>query len=523
MFSLASPGAATSLPSLRLACPSASALPPRPPHPPPRSPAVARSDGDTVVRQSIPFCSFNCHELTEVTASKDFDPGRMGDFQALVVAKCQSCSVKTDMCDACQCNRSAQEILLNQLIAIFDHPNLVRKLDQKCLESIFALITSFISREIPLIKVLPATFLCERSELFCDTAWPLLSLAYKLLSGVIVSSHVPPNAISPHVSSQFLGLLFRCLSSPDSRERQQIKLILFAVSARLPDRAHLIAGFISKSFIDSIFNEPITFGLAQLFELFGHLIQSIPIFASSTFDVALRQQFFPLHLSSEYLRYSPQLTACVMALLARNPRNVDDLILFLLRHFPCASQQKQVQFLDEIASVVERFWEALAPRTARILFERLSRLYPSTCAEISEKSLGLVYAPGFAQLLKQYYLTLAPVLIERALEVSKGHWNYASSAMAFSLLQELSRLDRQNFVKIQSQIGKVTSLEDEEQQRAIAWDQIAHGTFMPVRPSTSRTEHLKVVAPIHRTAIATSGRPTAKLPILPMSRPRVRK
>jgi hypothetical protein len=482
---------------------------------------VARSDEETVVQQSIPFCSFSSHELIEIQPSKDFDPIRTTDFRNLLIGKCQSCSIKTDMCNKCERNRNTQQFLLTQLITVFDRVNLMRKLDPKCLESMFGLITAIISREFPRIKVLPATFLCDRSEVFCDTAWPIVSLAYKLLSCIICCSHVSSNLISPHLSPQFLSLLFRCLSSPDDRERHQIKLILFAVSGRLQDRAPLICGFIAKSFIDSIFDEPIRFGLGQLFELFGNLIQSIPVFANNSFDLILRQQLFPLHLSSEYLIYAPQLIACILILLVRNPRNVDDLILFLLHHFPCASQKKQLLFLEEITSIVERCWEALAPRTTRILFERLSRLYSSTCAEISERSLELISSPAFGQLLKQYYITLAPLLIDRALVVSKNHWNSGSRSMSFALLQKLSRLDQLNFAKIQSE-AKSTSEADDDQQKALAWQEIANGICGPARSSTSRTEPLKPVLHVHRGPPSVSGRPSVKLPVLTMNRLRIR-
>jgi hypothetical protein len=266
---------------------------------------------------------------------------------------------------------------------------------------------------------------------------------------------------------------------------------------------------ISNSFINSLFGQPVLFGLAQIFELFSNLIQTIPAFMNSPFTSVLRQQLLPLHLSTEYSTYASPFLSSLLILLERDPPVVNDFIMFLLHHFPSASQRKQIMFLDEIATVVQRLWESMSPRTTRILFSRLSFLFSSTCAEISEKSLGLIFCPGFGQLIKQYYLALAPFLLNSAVLVSKFHWNDGSRSSAFSFLQELSRLDQQNFPKVKSRIGKSS-----EETRTAMWESLKDAG--PAKSESQNEPQITTARSAGIPATAAGGRNVAKLRGVPI-------
>jgi hypothetical protein len=166
------------------------------------------------------------------------------------------------------------------------------------------------------------------------------------------------------------------------------------------------------------------------------------------FEFVLSHQLMPLYLSSEYQLYSEQLHSCVLLLLERNARKVEPVLMYLLRHFPCASQKKQLLFLHEINTLVQRFWESVTPRVSQILFQRTAALFSSACAEISEDALRLFRTDGFRQILRHSFIDLAPVLIHRAQKVSDGHWNAESAFLATSLLHSLSHMDALTFSKL---------------------------------------------------------------------------
>jgi hypothetical protein len=462
---------------------------------------VGKSELDGTINKTIIFSSLNGRYDEKILPSKAFDPSRTGDFKDLFLQKCQECSKSSNLSEAL----AVKETLLEQLVGVFDLPVLVRKLELPCLQSLIQMICKNISREIPPIPVLPTIYLFDRTETFVDSAWPLISLVHKLLYAMVLSTHIPRNTLSAAVTPLVISAIFRCFSTPDVRERQQIKLVLFGIAGRLQDRASFILSLISKAFRDASVGEPIRFGLPQIFELFTNLLQSIPALAKETFESVLFQELMPLHLSSEFQLYSGQLLSCMLFLLERNPRNSDQIVMYLLNHFPCASQKKQNLFIEELVALVQRLWESLSPRTARILFERITVLFSSSCAQISERAIVLVIADGFKQLLKQYFGTLGPLVVARALKVSRGHWNAESTFLAISLLQELSQLDPLNFAKMR----RCSSPFNEARARRLEiWDSLQPGEVpAPPPPTEAQTPHQPKVGRPARSSIfpALSG------------------
>jgi hypothetical protein len=315
----------------------------------------------------------------------------------------------------------------------------------------------------------------------------LISLVYNLFRSFIRSTHISPNLLSAQLPATVIAALFRGFGSPDVRERQTVKQALSEIMARLPDRTPFIVSLISTCLIDAFAGEPICVGLAEIFELFTAIIQSIPVFSGHSFECIIFRQLLPLHLRSEYRLFSGPIVSSMLLLLEREPRSVDKCLMFLWNHFPCASQMKQILFIDEIQSIVQRFWQTMSPLSARRLFERLSSLFSSVSAELSEKSLALVCSDGFRQLLKQYYPTIAPMLIVRAVKISRGHWNTFSVLMAVSLAQELAALDPLSFAKL-----RLEAVDEETCVRKETWATIT-GVKVPPAAATARTATLKIL------------------------------
>jgi hypothetical protein len=214
--------------------------------------------------------------------------------------------------------------------------------------------------------------------------------------------------------------------------------------------------------------ETIAFGLPQIFELFLMLIQSIPIFVKNSFDFILSQCFFPLHLSSEYQRYSAPLLSCTLALLERKPMNVNPLLMFLLNHWPVRSQKKQVLILSEIENIVKKFWDVIDAGVIRILFRRISLLITSSCVELSENAIIMLQANGFLRLLRNYYLDVTPFILDSGIEVASTHWSNYCASLAISLIQDLSEMDPQNFSKVR--IARESRTAEKALRRREMWE-----------------------------------------------------
>jgi hypothetical protein len=353
---------------------------------------------DGTTHKTIEFCSLTGSEDCPIASSRPFDPDRPSGFEKLLIAKCRECEKRTRVAGA---NRSAKEALLEQIVTVFDSPFLIRKIDDECLDALVTMALANITRDIPPVRVVSATFLFDRTEQFADAAWPTLSLVYKVLYFVIFSTYVQQSSLLLRFTQPTIAAIFRGLLSPDVRERQQAKQCLFTLACRLHDRAGFLVELISNVFSDAMSDQPMSLGLPQVIELFTGLVQSVPSLMTNPFDSVLLHEMMPLHLSSEFQLYSQPLISCVVILLGRSRYNVDKCLMYLLNHFPCASQRKQTLFVDELSSIVDRYWEWISPMVSRYVFERMSGLWPSSCVDVSEKAQNLFFTNGFVNLLKQ--------------------------------------------------------------------------------------------------------------------------
>jgi hypothetical protein len=461
---------------------------------------------DGTADKVINFCSVPGHGVTRaLSPSKDFDPSRTGDFKDLFLAKCQECCKQPNMSPEDSENRVVKDHLIAQLQSVFNSPILVRKLDQQCLQALVSMCIQSLSRGVPSVSMHSVSVLFDRIESFCDLAWPMVSAIFALLRSLIVSTHIHQNLLGQQMPQSVVAAIFRCFVSPDTRERQQVKCALSEIVARLPDHGPILISLISTAFVESLAGEPIRIGLGEIFDLFTGIVRSTSTFGGQSFFSILVQQLLPLHLSSEYPLFSGALVSSVLMLHDRDGRCVDDCLLYLWNHFPWASQTKQMLFLDEIQAIVGRGWESMSPHCSRMLFERLSVLFSSACMDISEKAIGLVFADGFRQLLKQYYPSIAPTVIARATRVSQKHWSGTSAFLAISLVQEIAGLDPLHFAKIRPDV-----VDASEERRKEIWEGLQG--HRPV-PATARSPSSKIAMPNPQGKRAISSR-RAPLPAL---------
>lgn len=433
--------------------------------------SIPKSDIDNLVlNNQISFDTIIVIEKEHTfSPSKKFEPGRPNEFAQLFIEKChevQNYAISKE-------NVEIKQSIFEDLISSFNFPNLIRKLDQGCAEEILNVFTqNILVRSFPKITSLPPAILFDRIENYYDRQWSILVLSYKLLNLFMVSSYITPNLLMQTISQEFISKLFRCFQSPDSRERQEVKSILYAIAGRIPERGMIIMSLMRKSVIDSINDEPIHWGLPQILELFTSIITSIPQYTRSNFDDILKQYLLPLHLSHQFTSFSTPILNLVKTVIQKNPKELASIVVsFLLNHFPAASQKKQIAFIKEIEEIVKNNYKFITPTTTKLLFERISMLYSDDCAEIAEQALLLIYADGFHQLLSQYFQSIAPLLFYRAQKVSKIYWYEPISMVALTTMQEISRIDPDAFAKVTANFDSfIQTIANHENEREKIWN-----------------------------------------------------
>lgn len=385
--------------------------------------------------------------------------------------------------------------LLTQLIQSLQFPILARKITSKEIQLCVDLFSKNIFRLYPAVRSFPHSILFDRIESFRDEAWDQISDIYTFFISLVTTPHIETKYLIHPISVSFVKKLFLCLASPDDRERKSVISMLYSISCRLPERSILIFHFIKNILIDSISGEPNFCGISQVLELLSKMMISSPQFlaslrnnqifdsSSSLFDAAnqnlseaatarklekmledgtksvsprntitiLEQIFLSLHHLSNFPSFSSNLYTCI-GIYLKNQNNekstnfLDKYILYLLSHYPAASQKKQITFLNEMQQIVSDFSEYILSDTAVKLMKFIGKnLFNSPCIDISDMSMSLIFDKDFSVLVSQYYSQVLPVFYVSARKVSKTHYDHYIRGLAMSVLQELSRIDRKLF------------------------------------------------------------------------------
>lgn len=437
-----------------------------------KSTTIPKSDIDgSVLNNQISFDTrINIEKEHDIKNSKKFEPERPNEFAQLFIEKCHEVSYNVYKKE----NVELKTALFNQLINSFQFPTIIRKMNQECITAVLSSFSNNIfSRALPAISSFPPCLLFDRIENYYDVQWPILQQSYNLLENLLISSYVPISLLQQSITHEFIIRLFRCFASPDSRERQYVKSLLYTIAGRIPERGTDIVVYIKKSFIDAINGEPIHWGLPQILELFSRIIQSVPQFTANSFDDVLEQNLLPLHFSIDFISFFVPITSVVKTLIQRNTNNTNTVIIFLLNHFPIATQKKQMAFLKEIAEIVKLYFDFVSPLTSKALFERISVLYSDECAEIAEESLSLIFSEGFPQLLSRYFTSTVPNLYIRAKSVAGSYWSESVTFAALAAIQEMSRIDLNAFKKITNNIEFYQNkIESKNKERETFWESI---------------------------------------------------
>lgn len=430
---------------------------------------IPKSDIDgSVLNNQISFDTrINTPNEHQIKNSKKFEPERPNEFAQLFIEKCHEVSYNVYKKE----NVELKTAIFDQLNTAFQYPMLMRKINQECITAVLTVFTNNIfMRALPEISSFPPCLLFDRIESYYDIQWPNLHQSYYLLENLLISSHVPVTLLQQSITHEFIIKLFRCFASPDSRERQYVKSLLYTIAGRIPDRGNDIVIYIKKSFVDAINGEPIHWGLPQILDLFSRIIQSVPHYTANSFDDVLERNLLPLHFSIDFVSFFGPITSLVKILIQRNTNNTNMVITFLLNHFPIATQKKQMAFLKEIAEIVKLFYDFISPLTSKSLFERISSLYSDECAEIAEESLSLIFSEGFPQLLSRYFTSTVPLLLIRAKAVAGNYWSESVTFAAFAAIQEMSRIDLNAFKKITSNIEFYKNkINEHEKERETFW------------------------------------------------------
>jgi hypothetical protein len=234
----------------------------------------------------------------------------------------------------------------------------------------------FVAPALPRIECMsPNRTLPTFSETTEDTDpwWPQVECAYALLlefldperrdtevkqqrvAGLVAVS--PTSRIDlweclvPHV--------LRLFNAP-AYEREYVRTCLHRMYARFRDLRTLIRSRISLDLclpyrFDTRAYAYLVRGLADLLNIVALIVRGLAVPLKKEHSDFYRHALLPLHVPDGYVIYAAELIECAIQFAAREPTLAAETISYLLRHWPVSHTRKEILFLDEMASLLERW------------------------------------------------------------------------------------------------------------------------------------------------------------------------
>ena len=122
-------------------------------------------------------------------------------------------------------------------------------------------------------------------------------------------------------------------------------------------------------------------------------------------------------------------------------------ISYISKHWPLSDRKKQMEFLDELSTLLLTFEINVTPKAAQIVFKIIGECVNSENADVSEAAVDILINNDLATLIKSNSQVIFPIVIEPVYKAAKHHWDNCTKTNAYVVLQVLAEIDGATFNK----------------------------------------------------------------------------
>lgn len=272
----------------------------------------------------------------------------------------------------------------------------------------------------------------DEDEPINEVAWPHMSLVYEFFLRFIESADFNYNIAKAHIDHKFVLQLLELFDSEDPRERECLKNTLHRIYGKFLNLRAFIRRSISNVFFQFIYETERFYGVAELLEILGSIINGFALPLKEEHKIFLCRVLVPLHKPRALSLYHTQLAYCIVQFLEKDPSLTEEVIIGLLRYWPKVSSPKEVLFLIEIEDIFEVIEPSEFVKIQVPLFIQLAKCISSPHFQVAERALYYWSHEYFCSLVVENSNILLPILFPALHENSSGHWNQTIHSMLFS-------------------------------------------------------------------------------------------
>lgn len=355
---------------------------------------------------------------------------------ALFLRKLAMCCVVFDFTDPTK-DVKEKEVKRQTLLELVDY---VTSATGKFPESVVQEVVNMVSTNLfrgpnptPKENKVIESFDLEEEEPVMDPAWPHLQIVFELFLRFVQSPETDAKMAKRYVDQGFILKLLELFDSEDPREREYLKTILHRIYGKFMVHRPFIRKAINNIFYRFIFETEKHYGIAELLEILGSIINGFALPLKEEHKSFLVRALIPLHKPKCVSMYHQQLSYCVTQFVEKDCKLADTVIRGLLKYWPITNSSKEVMFLGELEEVLEATQSAEFQRCMVPLFRQIARCLNSSHFQVAERALFLWNNDHIEGLIKQNSKVLLPIILPSLERNTKGHWNQAVQSLSLNV------------------------------------------------------------------------------------------
>lgn len=285
------------------------------------------------------------------------------------------------------------------------------------------MICGNIFRSLPLSKMNFPLFETDEGDDYQDACWPHLQLVYEVLRKFISCEVIKSSECRSWLNMGFITQLINLFSSEDCRERRYLKTILHCLYGNFIEVRGYVRTGMTHFFHRVIYQQESHCGVAELLEILGSIVNGFVVPLKEEYKEFLRRELLPLHLPVGLPGYHIQLSFCIAQLVEKEPKMGNEIVEYLLKHWPSRSTRKEVMFLDEVEEILILSDNECIGQVMGSMFRRILKCAESAHFQVAERALYFWNNDEMITLIarhREQIMRNAVCSLQRNIET---HWN----------------------------------------------------------------------------------------------------
>jgi serine/threonine-protein phosphatase 2A regulatory subunit B' len=366
------------------------------------------------------------------TASED----RFNDLMRQKLQQCRIiCNFVDPMVDLK--SKSMKQSYLREILHAVSQPRYLRLFEPETFVPFFAMIKTNLIRAMPPVSELVKVPMAG-DDVTCplyESAWSHLEIVYEIFKSFLESSLFDASLFVDHIDASFLARFVQLFNSPDQRERDALKMVLYRLYVRFVIRRPAIRRAIQNVFLTYIYETHNFCGIAELLDIIKLIVNGYIVPLKHEHIDFLVSILMPLHTSDFLHLFHASLTCCVMHYIQKDPSLIVVIVRQLFKLWPISCSFRESLFVCEVCQIVEVMSMEQFASISRQLFHKIGNCIASNNSQVSESAILLWKNDQFVRFTTLCASNLFPIIFPYLYHTATSHWNTEIKNLAVSVIR----------------------------------------------------------------------------------------